>query len=166
MFRIYKTNAYSFIIWQPRFQRLNHRNYYPCHALPTTVAWIYTRTVAVAWTARVFGLHGACKWAAALADKYTPNNDLSSSLSGLILHGGNGDDCLRAPWSLPWCPWNAPVEIYNTLLGCPLHTKKKLPWCPCPFKNDWVTIPVCFVFERARAPRQFLLGKGHPLRVL
>ena len=26
--------------------------------------------------------------------------------------------------------------------------------------------PVCFVFERARAPRHFLLGKGHPMRKL
>ena len=24
--------------------------------------------------------------------------------------------------------------------------------------------PVCFVFERARAPRHFLFGKGHPMR--
>ena len=24
--------------------------------------------------------------------------------------------------------------------------------------------PVCFVFKRARAPRHFLLGKGHPMR--
>ena len=26
--------------------------------------------------------------------------------------------------------------------------------------------PVCFVFERARTPRHFLLGKGHPIRKL
>ena len=25
---------------------------------------------------------------------------------------------------------------------------------------------VCFVFERARAPRHFLFGKGHPMRKL
>ena len=26
--------------------------------------------------------------------------------------------------------------------------------------------PVCFVFERARAPWLYLLGKGHPMRKL
>ena len=40
--------------------------------------------------------------------------------SGLILYGGNKVNFLRAPCSLPWCPWNAPVEIYNFLIGCPL----------------------------------------------
>ena len=28
--------------------------------------------------------------------------------SGLILHGGNGGNCLRCPWSLPWCPFRSP----------------------------------------------------------
>ena len=46
--------------------------------------------------------------------------------SGLILHGGNEGDCLRCPMSLPWCPRNAPVEIYNFLIGCPLPKKKCL----------------------------------------
>ena len=34
-------------------------------------------------------------------------NILSRSTSGgtgLILHGGNEGNCLRCPWSLPWCP--------------------------------------------------------------
>ena len=39
------------------------------------------------------------------------------TITGLILHGGNGGDCLRCPLPLPWCPWNAPVEIYNFLIG-------------------------------------------------
>ena len=43
-------------------------------------------------------------------------------------------NCLCAPWSLPWCPWNASVEIFNFLIGCPFTTEK-LPWCPYPFKN-------------------------------
>ena len=38
--------------------------------------------------------------------------------------GGNGGDCLHALWSLPWCPWNAPVEVNNLLIGCPLLKKK------------------------------------------
>ena len=46
--------------------------------------------------------------------------------TGLILHGGNGGDCLRCPLSLPWCPWNAPVEIYNFLIGCPLPKRNCL----------------------------------------
>ena len=35
----------------------------------------------------------------------------------LILQGeGN---CFHAHWSLPWCPWNVPVETYNFPIGCP-----------------------------------------------
>ena len=49
--------------------------------------------------------------------------------AGLILHGGNEGDCLRCPLSLPWCPWNAPVGIYNFLIGCPLPKKRSIqPW--------------------------------------
>ena len=40
--------------------------------------------------------------------------------AGLLLHGANEGDYLRCPWPLPWCPSNAPVEIYNFLTGCPL----------------------------------------------
>ena len=28
----------------------------------------------------------------------------ANGIPGLILHGGTEDDCLRAPWLLPWCP--------------------------------------------------------------
>ena len=35
--------------------------------------------------------------------------------AGLIHHGGN-HLCLHAPWSLPWWPWSAQVEIYNFLI--------------------------------------------------
>ena len=31
--------------------------------------------------------------------------------TGQVLHGGSEGDCLHAPWSLPWYPWKAPVEI-------------------------------------------------------
>ena len=49
-------------------------------------------------------------------------------------------DCLHAPWSLPWCPWIAPVETYNLLIhvGGPC-TSKKMPWCPCPLKKCSIT---------------------------
>ena len=47
-------------------------------------------------------------------------------LAGLILHGGNEGYCLRCPLPLPWCPWNAPVEIYNFLIGCHLPKRKYL----------------------------------------
>ena len=43
-----------------------------------------------------------------------------------LFHGSNKCDCRHAPWSLPWCPWNAPLEIYNFLLGCPLPRRKCL----------------------------------------
>ena len=34
---------------------------------------------------------------------------------------GNKGDFLHAPGhSLPWCPWNASVDFYNFLIGCPL----------------------------------------------
>ena len=35
------------------------------------------------------------------------------------------------------CPWDAPVEIVftNFIIGMPF-TKEKMPWCPCPFKNE------------------------------
>ena len=49
---------------------------------------------------------------------------------GLILHVGNEGDCCHAPWSLPWCPCNTPVESYNFLIGMPF-SKEKIPWCPC-----------------------------------
>ena len=38
-----------------------------------------------------------------------------------------------APWSMPWCPWNAAVEIYNFLLGCPQGENALVP---LPFKNE------------------------------
>ena len=44
--------------------------------------------------------------------------------AGLILRRGNKDHCLCAPWSLPWCPSNAPVEMYNFLIGYPLPKRK------------------------------------------
>ena len=41
-----------------------------------------------------------------------------SNTSGLILHRGNEGDCLCCPCSLPWCPWNALVEMYNFIIEC------------------------------------------------
>ena len=26
----------------------------------------------------------------------------------VIFNGGNGGNCLRCPWSLPWCPFKSP----------------------------------------------------------
>ena len=62
--------------------------------------------------------------------------------AGLILHRGNEGDCLRCPWPLPWCPWNAPVEIYNFLIGCPLP-KEKMLWCPCLFQKGSIQACGC-----------------------
>ena len=36
--------------------------------------------------------------------------------AGVIFHGGNEGD---SSWSLPRCPWNAPVEMYNFLIPLP-----------------------------------------------
>ena len=46
--------------------------------------------------------------------------------AGLILPGGNKGDCLHAPLSLPWCPWNATEELKHFLLGYPLPRKNCL----------------------------------------
>ena len=47
--------------------------------------------------------------------------------TGLTFHGGNKGDCLHVPWLiLPRCPWNAPVEIYNFIIGCPSPMRKCL----------------------------------------
>ena len=47
--------------------------------------------------------------------------------AGLILHDGNEGDCLRVPWSLPWCPWNAlQYKFAKLIIGCPLPRRKCL----------------------------------------
>ena len=46
--------------------------------------------------------------------------------AGLIRYRCNKGDCLHAHWSLPWCLCNAPREIYNFLIGCPLPKRKCL----------------------------------------
>ena len=36
-------------------------------------------------------------------------------------------DTSQGQWRrLPWCPWNAPVEIYNFIVGCPLPRRECL----------------------------------------
>ena len=68
------------------------------------------------------------------------NGHLHHLRSVLMLHGGNEGhgsnegDCLHGPWSLPWCPWNAPVEIYKFLIGCPLP-RRKCALVPLPFQK-------------------------------
>ena len=49
------------------------------------------------------------------------HNDSQTLTPVLILHGGNGGDCLHAHLSLPWCPC-----IYNILIGSPLPRRKCL----------------------------------------
>ena len=60
-------------------------------------------------------------------------------------HKGNGGDCLHAlhaPWSLPWCPWNAPV---NFLIGCPLPRRKCLGAFPFQKRSiqACIALPFC-----------------------
>ena len=67
-------------------------------------------------------------------------------IPGLKLYGGNEGDCLSGPGFLPWCPpWppvNAlvPLKSFSRNLQFPHYrvpfTKEKMPWCPCPFKNE------------------------------
>ena len=62
-------------------------------------------------------------------DCTTKQNNVKSSVlqcPALIRHIGIECNCLHATWSLPWCPWNASVKIYNFLLGCPLPRRKCL----------------------------------------
>ena len=64
-----------------------------------------------------------------LCFKIETNSQIETYHAGLILHGGNVGDCLHAPWSMPWCPWNIPHRVSFTM--------EKMPWCPClPFKNE------------------------------
>ena len=50
-----------------------------------------------------------------------------NTYSGLILNGGNGGNCLRCPWSLPWCPFKSPnTNLQSTkyqacLFSCLAH---------------------------------------------
>ena len=82
------------------------------------------------------------------------------SRPSLILHRGNGGDCVCCTLPLPWCPWNAPVEIYNFLIGCPCQRENALvplPWCPwnapveiynfligCPCQRENALVPLPF----------------------
>ena len=48
--------------------------------------------------------------------------------AGLIFNGGNGGNCLRYPWSLPWCPFKSPnrnLQIPHR--GALCHGKIALP---------------------------------------
>ena len=58
----------------------------------------------------------------------------SNSQTGHFMEEATKAIALHAPWSLPWCPWKAPVELYN-LIECPAFTKEKMHGFPCPFKN-------------------------------
>ena len=69
----------------------------------------------------------------------TASNEYESSMplfpAGLILHGGDYMDYLRAPWSMPWCPWNALVPSSGNLPYRVAFTEEIMPWCPCHSKN-------------------------------
>ena len=43
--------------------------------------------------------------------------------AGLIFNGGN---CLRCPWSLPWCPFKSPNRNLQIPQRCPLPRKNRL----------------------------------------
>ena len=56
---------------------------------------------------------------------YSKSNTIGIQIQPWYFRGNKGH-CFHAPWLLPWCPWNAPVKIYNFLLGCPLPRRKCL----------------------------------------
>ena len=70
-------------------------------------------------------------------DKLLSGTTLIYKRACLILYWGNKGYCLHAR-SLPWCPWNATVEVYNFLIEFSSPWRK---WCPMPFqkpsKQDW-----------------------------
>ena len=67
--------------------------------------------------------------------------------------------CLRCPLSLPWCPWNAPGEIYNFLIGCqrenalvplPFQKRSIQPWLWIIYRNLCVPLGCrCCTFLRS-----------------
>ncbi len=54
----------------------------------------------------------------------------NGACTDLMPHRGNGVNCLRCPWSLPWCPLKCSNRNYSFQIEVPL-TKEKMPWCPC-----------------------------------
>ena len=61
-----------------------------------------------------------------------------------VLHRGNEGDCFRAPWSIALvpmlCGWNLKFS-YRVPFA-----KEKMPWCPCPFKNQSIHAWIVFTF--------------------
>ena len=55
--------------------------------------------------------------------------------AGLILQGDNEGNCLRVPWSFALLPLKCSSTNLQFHPRMPF-TKKKMPWCPCPFKNE------------------------------
>ena len=60
--------------------------------------------------------------------------------SGLIFNGGNGGNCLRCPWSLPWCPFKSPNRnlqiphrgaLCQGQIALPLQVRSIRPDCYC-----------------------------------
>ena len=52
-----------------------------------------------------------------------------------MLHGDNKDNCLHAPWSLPWCPGNRPSSNLQFPHRVPF-TKRKNALVPLPVNNE------------------------------
>ena len=95
-----------------------------------------------------------CKYFKNSYQNFSENPSINLPISGLILHGGNAGRCLHAPWSLPWCPWNATVGIYNFLIGCPLHFKNE---AYRPEKDGGLQLSQLFLFKN------YHFNISHPL---
>ena len=66
---------------------------------------------------------------------------------------------LAPMWAVSlFCQYLYSVGFQSEAQNCNCHTNRD-------YTEVWHNVtPVCFVFERAKAPRQSLLGKGHPMR--
>ena len=63
--------------------------------------------------------------------------------------------------SSPWSPWNAPVKIYNFLIGCPLPWRKCLGALPVSKTKHTVHVQACF---RSSCPEILLKFPGKSRR--
>ena len=95
--------------------------------------------------------------------------------AGVMLHRGNDDDCLHAPWSLPWCPWNrsrnlkfphrVPLTVkWGKYNRCHCHFKIEAyrtvsvwNFGTCPLSKEWSKNFDVEIWRLAE-PRQWALG--------
>ena len=102
-------------------------NFYIHHGLEFSLDWSAVYLFLHTYYLPTYFSGTFCTTQNIIVHRFTLNlHDLKIMMAGLILHGGNEGDCHRVPWSLPWCLWNASVQIYNFIIGFPLPRRKCL----------------------------------------